>query len=548
MIGSDLIVQQLDSLEIEYIALNPGATLRGLHESLLNGSGQIRPITTLHEAVAVGMAHGFAKASGRTMAVGLHDTVGVLNAALAIYNAWADEVPILIIGGVGPLDGPARRAWIDWVHTTTDTPRPIRDVLVWAETPLSMAGALESLRRADRRARSQPAGPAYVGLDVGLQESGGDDAPGIKRSLTPWKVAPEPAAINAAADLLQAAASPLIATDRPLTNAATAALVSLAERLGAALVELEGAANVPWGHPLDRSSERAQALAGADVILAVDVRDAGLIQGHAGDAASAGRQQIIDVATSPLRESSWMVSTSEPADTLHLVGDAEATIKALLERVKVDGSATMSVLRAPAEVAARDTIDPSAELDKLGIAIAAGSVLPLDRVVVAHGALAGHAREQLRLQQPSQYLGRSGGEGLGYALPAAVGAALAYKGSDRVVVAFLTDGDTLYLPQALWTAAHEHIPLLAIIENNRTYWRDEVHQRAAAEARGRDPEVAASGVRLAAPAMDLTGLVRSFGVGASDPVRTVAELAAAIHQGLRVLEQGEPYVIEALGA
>lgn len=257
-------------------------------------------------------------------------------------------------------------------------------------------------------------------------------------------------------------------------------------------------------------------------------------------------QKSIDLSTAPLREATWMVSTSQHPRRHQLVGDSEATLVALVAELASPGAPGPQRPEQPTLAAAPSgPFRASAPLDKVGIAMAAGRALPHERVVVAHGALAGHAREQLRLTQPSQYLGRSGGEGLGYALPAALGAALAYRGSDRVVVAFLTDGDTLYLPQALWTAARERIPLLAIIENNRSYWRDEIHQRAAAESRQRDPDVAAAGVRLDDPPVDLTAMARSFGVSASDPVHDVGGLIWAIETGLRVVEQGQPYVIEA---
>lgn len=549
MIGSDLLVQQLEALEIEYIALNPGATLRGLHESLLNGDANVKPITTLHEGVAVGMAHGYAKARGKPMAVGLHDTVGVLNAALAVHNAWADEVPMLIVGGVGPIDAPARRAWIDWVHTTSDTPRPIRDSLVWAETPGSLPGALLALRRAHQRARSQPAGPAYVGIDTSLQLAE-TTATAALPSLPPWRVGPDPQAVERAARRLSAATSPTFVLDRPLDGPAAAALIKLAEHLGAGLVELEGASNTPWGHPLDRSADGAVAIAQADVVLAVDVRDLGLARGLGGAGSQAADTYWIEASSAPLRESSWVVSASDPAEALQLVGDPGTTLEALLEHVLAssDGVAAERTREATDPAPEQAAIGRESALDKRTIAVVAGAVLPHERVIVAHGALGGHAREQLRLRHPSQYLGRSGGEGLGYALPAALGVALAYRGSDRVVVAFLTDGDTLYLPGALWTAAHEGIPLLAIIENNRSYWRDEIHQRDTAAERGRDPALAASGVRLTAPAVDLAAMARSLGVQASSAAHTSSELEQAIRQGLEVVSQGHPFVIEAITA
>lgn len=541
MIGSDLMVRQLDALDVRYVALNPGATLRGLHESLLSG-GTTHPITCLHEGVAVGLAHGYAKARRAPMAVGLHDTVGVLNGALAVFNAWVDAAPMLVLGGVGPLDTVTRRPWIDWVHTVGDTAGSIREMLVWAETPSSLPAALMALRRAHRRAISSLAGPAYVGLDLPLQEL--DAALGIEAVGPPmagWSVAPDAGALTDAVRMLERARRPLLVADRPLSDEAGTVLVRLAEALGAAMAELQGGANVPTGHPLDLTDDLASVLDRSDLLLLVDVRDPALLlrtaDGLRRDVAA------IEVSASALRAASWMVGASDDGSVLRLVGEPAATLAALLDRVPTGPGPAWATAR-PDPVVARRT-DASA-LDTAAIAAAAAAVIPRERVVVAHGALEGHARREIGFIRPSQYLGRSGGEGLGYALPASIGAALAWRGSDRIVVGFETDGDTLYLPQALWTAAHEGIPLLAVIENNRTYWHDEIHQRAVAKARGRDPDRSASGVRLDDPAVRLAEMARSFGVEAAGPVTTVGELRAAIARGLEVTARGGPFVIEAL--
>lgn len=539
MFGSDLIVRQLAGLGIDLVVLNPGATLRWLHESLLNAGSGVRPITCLHEGVAVGIAHGYAKAAGHPMGVALHDTVGVLNAGLGIYNAWVDGVPMLLLGGVGPLDATTRRPWIDWVHTTTDTPRPIRDSLVWADTPPSLTGALESLQRGHARSRSSVPGPAYVGLDQTVQDARLTvDAPALRPPVPPWRAGPDPAMVDAVARTLERAERPVVVLDRPLDDATASRVVAIAEHLGATMVELEGGASVPWGHPLDRSADAVATVRAADVVLLIDVRDAGLVAG----ADDPGGRQVIEVSAWPLRDASWMVTASSTGTTQRLVAEPELAIEALAVAL---GSAPAGRQHMAIPTPGTGTVTDSSPLDKRSIAIACGASLPLDRIVVAHGSLGGNAREHLRLQRPSQYLGRSGGEGLGYALPASIGAALAYRGSDRVVTAFLTDGDTLYLPQALWTAAHERIPLLAIVDANRSYARDEIHQRHAAEVRGRDPGTAAGGVRLEDPGIDLAGLARAMGVEACDPVTDVGGLRAAIRQGLEVIGAGAPFVIEA---
>ncbi|MBX3031196.1 MAG: thiamine pyrophosphate-binding protein [Chloroflexi bacterium] len=546
MFGSDLIVQQLARLGIRHVALNPGATLRGLHESLLSGTDGVQPITCLHEGVAVGLAHGYAKALRSPMAVALHDTVGVLNATLGLYNAWLDEVPMMVLGGVGPLDATLRRPWIDWVHTTTDTPRPIRDMLTWLDQPSSMDAALESLRRGHARAVSTPPGPAWWGLDQGLLDARIDPPPadgGPSEALRTWQVAPDGRTVDEVAGILRGARRPVIVFDRPLSDAAAATAVMVATWLGAAMVELEGAANIPWGHPLDASDELPGTIGTADALLLLDVRDPGAVL--AGIAAA--DRPVIDASAWPLRNSTWVVPASSGPVTHRLVGDVGRSIDALaaaLGAVPVPRAGGTDPGRA-APPAVSDLAD-DAPLDKRTIAAAAAAVLPHERVVVTHGSLAGHARRALRLSRPSQYLGRSGGEGLGYALPASVGAALALRGSEHVAIAFLTDGDTLYLPQALWTAAHERIPLLAVVEDNRSYGRDALHQQAVARSRGRDEARAVSGVRIDDPPVDLELMARAMGVTTHPTVRTFGELRSALRAGLEATAAGEPFLIQAL--
>ena len=170
--GSDLIVDLLVDQEIEYIAMNPGASFRGVHDSLVNYSTRGPAIIeTLHEKVAVGIAHGYAKVSGRPMAVFTHDLVGLLHATLGVYYAYVDRAPILILGGAGPMDQAKRRPWIDWIHTANTQNEAVRAYTKWDEHPFSLEAVPDALARAERVATMYPQGPVYVGLDAGIQES-----------------------------------------------------------------------------------------------------------------------------------------------------------------------------------------------------------------------------------------------------------------------------------------------------------------------------------------------------------------------------------------
>src|SRR6478672_1548998 len=118
--GSDCVAETIRALGIPFIALNPGASFRGLHDSLVNHLGNRDPqmLLCLHEEHAIAIGHGWAKVTGRPMAAAVHSNVGLMHASMAIFNAWCDRVPMLVIGATGPLDAARRRPWIDWIHTS----------------------------------------------------------------------------------------------------------------------------------------------------------------------------------------------------------------------------------------------------------------------------------------------------------------------------------------------------------------------------------------------------------------------------------------------
>jgi thiamine pyrophosphate-dependent acetolactate synthase large subunit-like protein len=238
-----------------------------------------------------------------------------------------------------------------------------------------------------------------------------------------------------------------------------------------------------------------------------------------------------------------MVTESAGPDRLEIVADAGLALAALGEAVGVERDLDPG-FRA---IAAGPVHEPP-ELGSRGIhrghlgRVLAEALTGHDWIL-AHGQLGGWARRTLRFRS-GQFLGRSGGEGLGYGPGATVGAALALRGSGAVVVGLLGDGDLLYAPQALWTAAHEDLPLLAVVDANRTYGKDEQHQRVVARERDRSDERVMRGIGLEDPIVDLAGLARSFGVDAGGPIVDPAELGPALRRALGVVRSGEPAVVE----
>lgn len=128
--GSDVVVEFLRAAGIDHVVLNPGATFRALHDSLAVADAP-ELIVALHEEIAVALAHGYAKSAGRPMAVFVHDQVGLQHATMALFNAYVDAVPMLVIGGSGPRDVARRRPWIDWIHSGSPESAVIRDVVKW---------------------------------------------------------------------------------------------------------------------------------------------------------------------------------------------------------------------------------------------------------------------------------------------------------------------------------------------------------------------------------------------------------------------------------
>ncbi|MPZ48415.1 MAG: hypothetical protein GEU75_03725 [Dehalococcoidia bacterium] len=171
--GSDLIVEMFASLGIPYVAFNPGSSYRGIHDSLVNfeTAGMPEMVLCLHEEIAVAVAHGYARVTGKPMLAALHDLVGLQHGSMAIFNAWCDRVPMLVIGGTGPMAPENRRAHIDWVHTALVQGNVVRDIVKWDDQPASLQAIPESILRAYRIAMTEPSAPVYLCFDVDLQEA-----------------------------------------------------------------------------------------------------------------------------------------------------------------------------------------------------------------------------------------------------------------------------------------------------------------------------------------------------------------------------------------
>jgi thiamine pyrophosphate-dependent acetolactate synthase large subunit-like protein len=553
--GSDAIAACLRALELPYLALNPGASYRGLHDSLVNYLGNTRPqmLLTVHDETAVAIAHGYAKTAERMMGAVVHSNVGLMHATMAVFNAWCDRQPVLVLGATGPWDAAQRRPWIDWIHTVSDQGALVRDYTKWDNQPGSVPAAYEALMRAAQLANTAPRGPVYVNLDAALQESkltALPPLPDASRHLAPRSPRPAPELVEAAAELLAQARRPVVLLGRgSRSERAWRDRVALAERLGAPVItDLKMAAAFPTDHGLHAAApgtrlapESAARVANADVILALDWCDlAGTLRAAFGDERVGAK--VINVSCDAHAHRGWsMDHQGLPVVDVYLLCEGDAAVPLLLDAVSPrPGEAH----RGPTYVEAAPVGDTGDVLTLRALAGAFNHAARGLHVTVTRLPLGWNGRYR-HFRHPLDYIGGDGGAGVGSGPGMTVGAALALKGSGRVPVAFMGDGDYLMGVTALWTATHYGIPCLVVVCNNRAFYNDELHQERMARARGRPVENKGIGQRLAEPDMDLALMARAQGAEGLGPIERVADLGPALDKGLALVREGAVCVIDA---
>lgn len=559
--GSDVIVALLSEAGIEHVAFNPGASFRGIHDSLVHTSPAPRIALCLHEAVSVAMAQGYAKAAGKPMAVLLHDVVGLQNASMAIYNAWCDRVPILLLGGTGPKSKPRRRPWIDWIHTASVQAELIRDFVKWDDEPHDLASVPESLARGLTAASSAPQGPVYICYDASLQEDAVSDVAfgyGIAGYPTPTDPAPSADDVDALLSALGGARLPVIlAGYTGESESSFDALGELARLLGAAVIDTSARLALPSDHPLNATG-MPDLLAEADVVLALDVDDLrGPLGARLGDGSRLDELVLLNVGTGHLKLRGWS-DDHQPLlpSKVHVTSTAAATLNALVRR--------LSELGAPANAGERtgtliSRVRSGREERRRAAAAAENdAAVPLERLIIELDDALGSVNFTLTnattepldprlwtLSRPRQALGWAGGGGLGYGVGAATGAALG-NAPGTISVVLQADGDLLYLPAALWTAASLGLRLLVVVHNNRQYANTVGHAARIARARGRSEMERHAGAVLTDPEIDIGRLASSFGVWSSDPVRDVPSLRHQLAQAIEHVQAGRPALVDVI--
>jgi thiamine pyrophosphate-dependent acetolactate synthase large subunit-like protein len=556
--GSDIAAQMLRRLGVPYVSLNPGASYRGLHDSLVNHLGNERPgiLLCLHEDHSVAIAHGYAKATGEPMACVLHSNVGLLHGMMSLFNAWCDRVPMVVLGATGPVDAEKRRPWIDWIHTSRDQGAYIRSIIKWDDQPSSPQALVESMCRANIATRSAPTAPVYICLDAGFQEQRLDkepEWPEVSRFLPPAPSRPGKHAVEQAAALLARAERPVIMLGRGSRDAGPWQLrVRLAERLGACVVsDLKLGATFPTDHPAHYlppfnvlPKPARELLCEADVILALDWVDLGGALRQAKTVGKIAAKIIAATLDQSLHTGANMEYQALPPVDVSMATTGDVVVEDLLDALGSDRRKEPWKACPPAKAKGQNKAGDGQGITMEQIASTLRAEFNDPENVSFCTLGRGWPIDFWPFQNGLAYLGKDGGGGLGSGPGLSVGAALALQGMGRHAVSMLGDGDFCMGVTAIWTAVRHRIPLLVLINNNRSYFNDELHQETVARTRGREAKNRWIGLRMEDPAPDIAKLAEAQGAVGIGPVKSAAELKAAISKGVSVLKSGGVCVID----
>jgi len=554
--GSDVVAETLRDLGIEYIALNPGASFRGLHDSLVNFLGNMNPsmLLCLHEEHAVAIAQGYAKVTGRAMAAAVHSNVGLMHATMAVFNAWCDRMPVILLGATGPVDAEQRRPWIDWIHTARDQGALLRHYTKWDDQPASPGAAREALTRAAWIAENRPQGPVYINLDSGMQEMKLEAATGsfdVARHKPPVGAEAGYSDLVRLTDLVAAAERPLILQGRASREIdAWNARVALAEAIGARVItDIKLGAAFPTGHPLHAVTIGTPPhpalrthISEADLIISLDAVDlAGTLS--AGSVGTDAR--IVQISLDHHIHNGWsMDHQALPPVDLFISADPDEIATPLAELLEKNGIAPRPCWSPEVEaVGSAGAPAPAGKLDLEGLAIHLREAVNGREVSLLHVPIPwqGHWWD---FTHPLDYVGSDSGGGIGGGPGIAVGAALALKNSGRLPLAVCGDGDFVMGATAIWTAVRYRIPLMIVVANNSSFFNDEIHQERVAIARGRPVENRWIGQKMIDPEIDLAAMATAQGATGFGPVTRMEELDGIFRQAMAVVDNGGVAVVD----
>jgi acetolactate synthase-1/2/3 large subunit len=569
--ASDIIVDLLHAYDLPHAALNPGASYRGLHDSIVN-YGQDRPTMMLcqHEETAVQIAHGYAKATGKPMVAILHNLVGLLHANMAIYYAYIDRAPVFIMGATGPMDETKRRPRIDWIHTAQSQGEAVRQYTKWDYQPHTIDGVPDAFARAYGVMMTQPQGPVYTVYDAWLQEQKLDHEvklPPPDAVKVPARLGPDPAALAQAADMIAAAEHPVIITEYTgRDHEAFHTLVELAETGGIPVYDINARLSFPSRHPLNASLSKDH-FRDADLIVCLDARD---WEKPTTELVSTTREltsvvpanaKWIEIGFGDLELSSWALDYQRMnhAD-LRVMADTTLAIPmltALLQsRLAGDAKLRTKVKARTAEVAAKTKARrelwakqakedwDASPITLPRLASEVWSAIQGEDWVLTAGTLEEWTRKLWDFDKPYRHPGRS--LGTATQLGISLGVALAHRDDKRLVVDMQPDGDLMFDAGALWVAAKHRIPMLIVMYNNRAYYNDWEHQIRMAKLRGTPVERAHIGMDMTDPDPDFGKMAQSMGWYGEGPIDDPKKVAAALKRAIAKVKSGQPALIDTI--
>jgi acetolactate synthase-1/2/3 large subunit len=557
--ASDFMVDVLKTLELEYAAINPGSAFQGLHESAVNYGRNTMPeiLTCLHEESAVAMAHGYAKAAGKPMLVMVHGTVGLLHASMALFQAWADRVPVVMI--VGHHRNPA--GIVNRPHSAQDMGSLVRDYVKFDDEATTAERFAESAMRAYRIAMTPPMGPVLLVVDAALQESRIADRSALRIPALTLAAPPQgdANAVREAAKLLVAAERPLIQAHKiGRTPRAWDLMLELADTLQAPVdVGTYGSwQTFPSWHRFWGTGGPGYT---ADVTLGLEVSD----MSAAARTARASGRRTISISAEHLFQGSNIHDFGRYADVdLAIAADAETTLPALIEEIRrgmtPERKAAAEARGARIAAAHKDAQTRAIENARYGwdsspvsvprLIAELGEQIKNDdwAIVSGHQFTGDWQRRLLNFDKHYRYNGDCGGFGIGYDTPASVGAALAHKRLGRLSIAIVGDGDLNFAPGVLWTAVHHKIPLLLVVHNNRAYHAEVMIIQRMAGSRGRGSGTSHIGTTITDPEINHAQLARSYGMYSEGPIADPKDLAGAYQRALAKVRAGEPALVDVI--
>ena len=467
---------------------------------------------------------------------------------------------MVIAGATGPMDSERRRPHIDWIHTALVQGNAIRDYVKWDDQPYSIAGVPDSFARAYRIADTEPKGPTYICFDVAMQEDPiGAEIPllDVAKLRPPTPMQADVFALEQTADLLVKAENPVIlAGHMGRKKTAVKSLIRLCELLALPVIDITYRFNIPNTHPLDLTG--SSLLKSADLVLALDVRDL-VAWIKARDPKSNRLESILDkncklieMGLSDVGISSWatMYEKIQEADLSVLCDTSVALpelIKKCQEKLVGDESRKGEIarrfkrlslehdqIRAKWREDAQKDWDVTPMTDPRLASEVWEAIRNEDWVLTANN-MRNWTRRLWDWDQAYRYPGRQ--LGTATQINISLGVALAYKGTDKLVVDIQPDGDLMFDPAALWAATYNQIPMLVVMYNNRSYKNSWVHQKQMAKFRGNPIENIDLGTEIARPAPDYAKLAQSFGWYAEGPIEDGNKVQDAIKRAVQYIKK-----------